>query len=80
MLFCLENLTRKASVYPLRGDQNNLLVYFRSSVTATPPLGELLSFKSSLNSVSCVGDMTVPASFARLSRIWRGVSVDVGIS
>jgi hypothetical protein len=57
----------------------DVLLYLRSSVTPTPPLGVVFNLRSSLNSSILFG-ITWAASPASFSRICSGVNVEEGIS
>ena len=67
--FCLENLTREANEYKRCNTiQINILVYLRSSVTATPPFGVLLKVRRS-SSASFLSAPTI--GNAKLTSFWR---------
>lgn len=55
-------------------------MYFKSSVTSTPPFGVDLRDKRSKTDALLSLPMTDAARVARFSRIWTGVSVEVGMS
>ena len=58
----------------------HILLYLRSSVTATPPFGDPFNFNSSLNLSTASGGIISAANLARFSRIWIGVRLEVGMS
>lgn len=59
---------------------DNLLVYFKSSVTSFPPFGLVLSARLSRKASLLPAPITDAARSASFARIWRGVSVEVGMS